>query len=133
MQHFRIALEGKSYQVTVEDLDSDQVRVTVDGELFDVSVEALEGAPAQDAVSEDKSRPPLAERLVKAPMPGTINKVNVKPGERVEYGQELCVLEAMKMNNVIRATGAGRVAEVRVTAKQSVQHGDVLIVFDDEM
>lgn len=128
MKQFRLTLEGKTYQVTIDDPDANPMQVTVDGEVFQVQLEALPDASAAPIPATGPARPLGAERVVTAPMPGTINKISVAPGERVEQGQELCVLEAMKMNNVIRAPGPGRVAEVRVALKQSVQHGDVLMV-----
>ncbi len=128
MPRFRLVLDGKSYDVTIDDPTAQPLRVIVDGEMFEVEWTALEAAPI--------SPPPPAskvigefDRVIKAPMPGVINKISVQPGDRVEAGQELCVLEAMKMNNVIRAPGPGQIAQVRVTLKQSVQHGDVLMVF----
>lgn len=131
MKQFRIVLEGKTFQVTVDDPWANPVRVTVDGETYDVQLESLDSAPDAPAPPAARAAGSAAPsgHVVKAPIPGTIGKVSVKAGDRVEYGQELCVLEAMKMNNVIRAPGPGQIAEVRVTVKQSVQHGDVLIVF----
>ncbi len=145
MKRFRVTLEDRTYQVVVENPDANPVRVTVDGEVFEIPLESLDDAPGaqmQPIVSSPTAARPAAVpsraepgavsgHVVSAPMPGTINKVSVKPGDQVERGQELCVLEAMKMNNVIRATRPARVAEVRVSEKQSVQHGDVLIVFGD--
>jgi biotin carboxyl carrier protein len=64
---------------------------------------------------------------VVSPMPGTILSVDVKPGAFVEVGQVVCVLEAMKMKNPIRASFAGTVAEVNVNAGQNVAYGDVLV------
>ena len=61
-------------------------------------------------------------------MQGTIVKVLVKVGEKVAAGQTVCVLEAMKMENNIVSEVAGTVAEVRVTAGQSVGSGDVIVV-----
>lgn len=137
-QHFRIVLEGKSFQIVVEDPSANPVLVTVNGETFQIHVESPEQAGSPLAQVDLRTVHPnpvpavalaaLGGGIVKAPMPGTIVKVNVKPGDRVEIGQELCVLEAMKMNNSIRATQPGQVAEVRVAIKQPVQHGDVLII-----
>jgi len=61
-------------------------------------------------------------------MQGTIVRVNVAVGDRVELGQTLCVLEAMKMENNIAADVAGEVSDVRVAPGDSVGAGDVLIV-----
>ena len=63
-----------------------------------------------------------------APLPGRIVHVAVKPGDRVEKGATLLVIEAMKMENEFKAGTAGTVTEVRVEAGQAVNGGDVLVV-----
>jgi acetyl-CoA/propionyl-CoA carboxylase biotin carboxyl carrier protein len=63
-------------------------------------------------------------------MQGTIVKVLVAPGDAVEVGQAVLVLEAMKMENHINAETAGTVAEVRVAAGDTVGPGDVLAVIE---
>ncbi len=67
---------------------------------------------------------------VAVPMQGTIVKVLVAPGDAVEIGQTICVLEAMKMENNVNAERDGAVAEVRVQAGDSVGPGDVIAVID---
>jgi glutaconyl-CoA/methylmalonyl-CoA decarboxylase subunit gamma len=64
---------------------------------------------------------------IHAPMPGTILSVAVEIGQAVEAGQVVCVLEAMKMKNPIRANGSGTVAAIAVTAGQTVAYGDLLV------
>jgi biotin carboxyl carrier protein len=61
-----------------------------------------------------------------------IEDVNAQPGDQVEVGQDPCVLDAMKMNNRIRAPRAGTVAQVHVSPSQQVQYGDLLVTFTDE-
>jgi biotin carboxyl carrier protein len=67
---------------------------------------------------------------VKAPMPGKVLKVLVKPGDAVEEGQSLLVLEAMKMENVIKAVLSGEVSNVPISEGQAVEKGALLIGFD---
>jgi acetyl-CoA/propionyl-CoA carboxylase biotin carboxyl carrier protein len=67
---------------------------------------------------------------VLVPMQGTIVKVLVAPGDTVEVGQTVCVLEAMKMENAINAEKAGTVSEVKVAAGDSVGPGDVIAVIE---
>ncbi len=71
-----------------------------------------------------------AHQTLAAPLPGKITHVAVKAGDTVEAGDTLLVIEAMKMENELRAGGPGTVAEVRVQAGQTVNAGDVLIVID---
>jgi biotin carboxyl carrier protein len=66
---------------------------------------------------------------VRAPIPGVIVAITVKPGANVQIGDELCVLEAMKMRNAIRATRAGQIANVHVTVGQHVKHQELLVEF----
>jgi biotin carboxyl carrier protein len=70
-------------------------------------------------------------KAVRAPIPGVIVSIGVQPGDEVTAGQELCVLEAMKMNNAIRASRAGQVATVYVSVGQHVKHHEVLIEYAD--
>ena len=67
---------------------------------------------------------------IKAPMPGTILDVAVKPGQSVKRGDRLCALEAMKMKNAIRSPRVGVIASVEVTEGRKVVFGDVLIRFE---
>ena len=66
-----------------------------------------------------------------APMPGKIAAVHVKPGETVEAGQPLIVVEAMKMEHTVAAPADGKVAEVRFKAGDQVQEGEVLVVISE--
>ena len=63
-----------------------------------------------------------------APMPGTIIEVLVSPGDEVVEGQELLILEAMKMENDIASQVAGTVKEIRVQKGSEVSTGDVLMI-----
>jgi acetyl-CoA/propionyl-CoA carboxylase biotin carboxyl carrier protein len=63
-------------------------------------------------------------------MQGTIVKVLVSPGDTVQSGQTLCILEAMKMENAIAAERDGVVKEVRVSAGDSVGAGDLVVVIE---
>jgi biotin carboxyl carrier protein len=62
-------------------------------------------------------------------MPGLVVRVQVEPGETVTTGQALVVLEAMKMENELKAAGPGVVAEVTIQAGQVIERGQVLIRF----
>jgi biotin carboxyl carrier protein len=63
-------------------------------------------------------------------MPGRLVRVLVEPGQQVEAGQGLVVMEAMKMENELRAVRAGRVAEVHARERQAVETGALLVVLD---
>ena len=65
---------------------------------------------------------------MKAPLPGRITHVAVQAGDTVAPGQTLLVIEAMKMENELKASAPGTVREVRVAVSQAVNAGDVLVV-----
>lgn len=67
-----------------------------------------------------------------APMPGKVTAVMVAPGDAVEAGQPLMILEAMKMENTIKAPRPGTIAEIRFSAGDQTAEGDVLIAFEEE-
>lgn len=66
---------------------------------------------------------------IKAPMPGLILELKVKPGDEVKKGDVIIILEAMKMENIIKSPGDGIVKAVKVNLKQSVEKNQVLIQF----
>ncbi|MDX5338601.1 MAG: acetyl-CoA carboxylase biotin carboxyl carrier protein subunit [Cyclobacteriaceae bacterium] len=70
-----------------------------------------------------------AVKDIKAPMPGLILDLKVKPGDEVKKGEVVLILEAMKMENIIKAPGDGVVKDVKVSLKQSVEKNQVLIQF----
>jgi biotin carboxyl carrier protein len=67
---------------------------------------------------------------VKAPMPGLVLNVLVQPGDEVKKGDKLLVLEAMKMENIIKAAGDGKVARIAVDKGQAVDKNQTLIEFE---
>ena len=74
----------------------------------------------------------MASGSLLAPMPGTVVRVEVEAGQRVEAGQAVLVLEAMKMQHTVAAPHAGTVAGLPVVAGQQVAAGDVLAVVQEE-
>lgn len=149
----RVTIENQVYEVEVGNLSARPVLATVDGETFEVwpehneqPVEAAPREPAQvvvapaphvelRAVAAPKPTPPVASSnggkgsTVTAPIPGVIISIAVKPGEQVTTGQELCMLEAMKMRNAIRSPQDGTIANVVVAVGDQVRHGQNLIEF----
>lgn len=116
--------------------------ITVNGNVYDVTVEENTGNAANAQTSTPKAAPkaPVAPKAapkaapsgasgnvkVSAPMPGKILSVKANAGQAVKKGDVLCVLEAMKMENEIVAPQDGTVATVNVVGGQSVEAGEVL-------
>ena len=140
MKKFKISVNGNWYEIEIKDLDESPISVLVDGELYEVELgpeipdtEAVERVREEPEVlvSEpvlEVSRPVAAAGEVIAPMPGKILAVNVEVGDRVQYQDVLCTLEAMKMENEIMAPAAGLIKEVKASEGQDVLYGDVLFV-----
>jgi glutaconyl-CoA/methylmalonyl-CoA decarboxylase subunit gamma len=72
----------------------------------------------------------MAREVVEAPMPGKILSVKVKVGDIVKEDDELCILEAMKMENPIVAPLSGKVIDIRVAANSMVETGQVIAVIE---
>jgi biotin carboxyl carrier protein len=73
---------------------------------------------------------PVGPAPVRAPMPGLIVRVNVKVGDNVQAGQGIVVMEAMKMENELRATAAGTVKSVDVAPGTAVEKGALLVALE---
>ena len=141
-----VKIQNKTYQVKIGDIHARPIQASVDGETFEVWPEEMT-LPSEDyqpptstsadkllkQVSIEKPTASAADKIkqVKAPIPGVIISITVGEGEKVAYGQELCVLEAMKMKNAIRSGRAGTIARVLVKEGDSVQHSQVLIEYAD--
>ncbi len=105
--------------------------VTVDGKAYVVEVadggEVERVAAAAPAPATAAAPAPVAGQPVPAPLAGNIFKVTVKPGDHVNEGDVIVILEAMKMETEVRAPGAGTVGEVQVAEGDKVAVGDTLL------
>ena len=82
---------------------------------------------AENVVAEEQKNEPITGKTVKAPMPGSILRFTVKPGDTVTKSQTVVILEAMKMENNIVASVDGQVKAIHVTVGQSVSQDDPLV------
>ena len=129
------AFRRKSYEVAFEPAPNGELIVHVNGVAVAVTVLDHPAHSKQPrakgglgAGRGEAGRSGTALRTIVAPMPGRIVKVLVTPDEAVAAGQPLVVVEAMKMENELRAPRAGTVAEVRVAEGASVEANTVLVV-----
>lgn len=138
MRRYRITLEGRAFDVEVlDDPRQERVRVQVDGEVFTVRVRAVaEDTPAVAAADPAVTAAPLpapaTHRTVKAPLPGVIKSIAVRPGQQVAPDDKLLVIEAMKMDNVIRATRVGSIGTIYVAEGRQVAYGEPLLEMNNE-
>ena len=129
---YKITLNGRTYEVEVEE---GKAMLLSEYEAIVPSAPAAPvAAPAPAAAEEAAPAPAAAPAVVgngtaiKAPMPGTILKVNVAVGQKVAKDTVLCILEAMKMENEILAPADGTVSQVLVSNGTNVDTGAPLIV-----
>lgn len=133
MKRLRIKIGDRWYTVAVVDASASPVKVIVDGETLYVEVEGLPKRAQETAsVAQTPSQTALAvpaegEKVILSPMPGKVLSVRVKPGSAVAAGGELCVVEAMKMEQSIRAQTQGVVKAVFVHPGQQVKAKDKLV------
>ena len=119
-------LLGKdSWTVAYQPLDGRRWALGAVGER--VEVEVQDDRSKQIEALTGQGRKPAAGGVVKAPMPGLVVRVEVSEGQVVEVGEGLVVVEAMKMENELRATLKGVVAQVHVKAGDRVEKGAALV------
>jgi glutaconyl-CoA/methylmalonyl-CoA decarboxylase subunit gamma len=105
------------------------VEVVVDGWRFELEVEPAVRAALRERASSDRRA--IAHGLgaeVRAIIPGRVVAVSVAPGDPVSAGQQLLVVEAMKMQNEVRTPLAGVVERLAVSEGQTIELGDLLVV-----
>ena len=124
---YKVTLNNRTYEVEVE---AGQAMLVDEYEAYAPAPAAapapIAAAPAAASVS---AAPALAAgEVVKSPMPGNILKINVTVGQKVNEGETLLVLEAMKMENEIAAPKAGTGAQIIVSKGAVVETGAPLVV-----
>ena len=140
MKEYKISLQGKEFDVLIKELKTDQALVEINGNEYTVDIESkrpneiepLKVKPVHKGFAPVAPQKPVAaaaggEDAVVSPLPGVIMKVNVKKGDTVKTGQTVVILEAMKMENEVRANKGGRITEILVKESDSVIEGAVLV------
>ena len=141
-QTLRVKVKGKWYTVEVGSLLERPVRALVDGEPFDIDIESsppqveaqveTESAPAEEPTGRPDNAPieisrlPIPIKEFRSPMPGVIISVDVREGDEVIVGDQICVLESMKMRQVLRADWSGVVRHIHVSPGQQVMDGNLI-------
>jgi len=121
---FSLLLNHRSYEVFAE-RQAGRYVIMIDGDQFLVEVEdaRLKQLRAMGGAAHEET----GSAVVAAPMPGLVVKVLVAAGDHVEAGQGLLILEAMKMENELRAPRPGVIATIKAKPGNSVNQGDVLV------
>lgn len=121
---YTATVEGKSFNVQVVSEDT----VNVNGKTFKVNVATGAAAAAPKAAAAGSGK----TYEVTSPLPGTVIRTSVEPGDEVEAGDELMVVEAMKMETPIKAEKAGTVVEFLVNPKDVITAGQAIVVIEEK-
>ncbi len=124
---YSLLIEGRSYEIDLLKVE-DALMVLVDGQPFRVEIQEERERRLRVAVGKGEIKG--GKRTVAAPMPGKVVRLLVRPGDAVRPGDGLVVVEAMKMENELKAPAAGTVKEIRVEEGKAVSGGDVLLVIE---
>ena len=156
MKTYKYKVQGVDYEVEIAEVEGKIAKVNVNGIPFEIEMQkpinaakhpalantkrsasapaapvaSVAAAPAQPAAKPQPAQPAAtagAGTPVKAPLPGTINAINVKVGDTVAVGDVVIILEAMKMQNNIEAENAGTVTSILVNQGDTVMEGAVML------
>lgn len=147
MAKYQYTVKGVDYEVEIQDIEGNIANVTVNGIPFEVEMkqpvkagkqkvklsgEQKESAPTATptaATTTAAAQPAAAAsgKPVVAPLPGTINEIKVKVGDKVNAGDTVVILEAMKMQNNIEAETSGTITSINVNKGDAVMEGDTLV------
>ena len=122
-----VLYNGKSYTAIIENADrkTKEVSLRVNGQLYKTTIkepiDLLLSNMGLDLKAMQKAEP------IKAPMPGMVLKILVTPGQQINKGDGLVILEAMKMENILKASGSATVKAIKVNERTAVEKGTILI------
>ncbi|MFT3892572.1 MAG: biotin/lipoyl-binding protein [Anaerolineales bacterium] len=147
---YTVKVADKTYEVEIENIYTRPVIARVDGETFEIMPEngirldeekeaneaTLDGEKSASGLkplpaTAPTSSPILGGKTLTSPLPGTVVEIFMKKGDKVESGQVILIIEAMKMKNSIRSTRTGTIAELLVSAGQTVAHKQALVEFTE--
>ena len=147
MAKYQYTVKGVDYEVEIQDIEGNIANVTVNGIPFEVEmkqpvkagkqkvklseerrVKSEESNSSSASAASTSSAPTAgAGKPVVAPLPGTINEIKVKVGDKVNAGDTVVILEAMKMQNNIEAETSGTITGINVNKGDAVMEGDTLV------
>lgn len=143
MKQYRFKINGNQYNVDINSVEGNIASVSVNGTSYQVELEDAPAAPVQavpvqtsvitpaaapvQAAPAPKPAVSGAGKPVTSPLPGVIIAVKVNVGDSVKAGQEVAVLEAMKMENSIEAVQDGTVTAIHVVKGDSILEGAAIV------
>lgn len=138
MKKIDLTINGNKYSVEIGNIDGNQIEVNVNGTFYNVELSkdieipktpTLISTVVNKAVKETipEQAPSVATRPINSPLPGVVLNVLVKEGDTVQRGQNLVIIEAMKMENEIKADGPGIVKRILVHKGDTISEGQTLV------
>ena len=141
MQKLKFKINGKSYEAVVSEKEHNVASIELNGKAYIVEVEKEEAVASPLIAKPKRSKKSAAAETfveptvemgnagsIKAPLPGNVAKVKVQEGAKVNAGDVLIVLEAMKMENEIMCPCDGKVASIHASKGAAVESGTLLCV-----
>ncbi|MEN8221964.1 MAG: biotin/lipoyl-containing protein [Acidobacteriota bacterium] len=140
MKKYVLRIGEKDYSASVLDINNDLAKISVNGNIYDVNIKEFGlnghlpvekvkkgtiGVPRPEKTTGTKS--PISGDGIKAPMPGVVLSIKVKEGERIKAGEHVLTIEAMKMENEIKAPYDGIVGKIHVGENDNVSEEDLLV------
>ena len=123
---FKVTIGDKTVIVKVEEITELETSIVQRTQTKPKLVEKTKETQTI-AITQVPKQIPSGEGIVRAPMPGVILSIECKLGDKVEAGDILLMLEAMKMENAVYAPKSGVIKKIAVSEKQSVKYGEVLL------
>ena len=140
MKEYKYTINGNKYEVVIGAITDNVATLTVNGEEFKVEMEREaepeKKKPVVRAAASGAADEPAAgtaankANALKAPLPGVITDILVEVGQEVQAGDNVIVLEAMKMANNLQAEKSGKVTAICVQVGQSVMEDEALVVIE---
>ena len=145
MKQYKYTINRNKYEVTIGDITDNIATLTVNGEEYKVEMEreaepekkkkpvvrpAAAAASDSSAAADKAGAPANKANALKAPLPGVITDILVEVGQEVSAGDNVVVLEAMKMANNLQAEKSGKVTAICVQVGQSVMEDEALVVIE---
>ena len=142
MKKFNFTIRGNKYDVELHNIEDNIAEVEVNGSRYEVEIHKeiktsktpklvrARTVPTTDSNAHTPSTKPAPKVTgggVRAPLPGTILEIKVKIGDDVKVGDTLLIMEAMKMENNIKADKAGKISVLKINVGDSVLEGDLLV------
>jgi biotin carboxyl carrier protein len=124
---FHILKNGKAFHVRVIKKEGNETQLLVNGKYYTTTIKDKQQLLLEEMGIQLKSSDQAED--IKAPMPGLVLKLLIEPGMEVEKNTPLLILEAMKMENVIKSPGKGIVHHIKVKEKDAVEKGQILVTF----